>query len=209
MSRNNNFHCCEVCSQMTKTFLCISGFHMDDRICPGFKYHVRYLGSDREVFEGEPRALLSVGMGYGKRLTFKGEKLNLNDCYFWTDNNPEGYGFSISVISKGEIYVIYDSLNQRIGDVIIESVELPQIEQSMTCSKGDVTKIVRARFTCSIRYHNKLEDTLYDIANQDLQTVEGKVEVVKSRRSKEATVVCIKEVAFEKVGNCTLWKELL
>lgn len=182
---------------------------MDDRICPGFKYHVRYLGSDREVFEGEPRALLSVGMGYGKRLTFKGEKLNLNDCYFWTDNNPEGYGFSISVISKGEIYVIYDSLNQRIGDVIIESVELPQIEQSMTCSKGDVTKIVRARFTCSIRYHNKLEDTLYDIANQDLQTVEGKVEVVKSRRSKEATVVCIKEVAFEKVGNCTLWKELL
>jgi hypothetical protein len=104
---------------------------VDDRICPGFKYQVRYLGSDREVF-GEPRALLSVGMGYGKRLTFKGEKLNLNDCYFWTDNNPEGYGFSISVISKGEMYVIYDSLNQRIGDVVIESVELPQFEESMT-----------------------------------------------------------------------------
>ncbi|XP_052088099.1 uncharacterized protein LOC127725272 [Mytilus californianus] len=187
----------------------VIGFHLDNRVCPGFTYRVRDLRSDREVLEGEPRVLQSIGMGYGKRLTFKGDKRNLNDCYFWTDNNPEGYGFAISVVSKGDNFVIYDSLNQSIGDVIIESVEGPQVEESMTCCKGDVTKMVRVQFTCSIRYHNKLEHNLYDIANQDLQSLDGLVEVTKSKKSKEAMVICIRDVNIAKVGMCTLWNDLI
>ncbi|VDH98704.1 Hypothetical predicted protein [Mytilus galloprovincialis] len=187
----------------------VIGFHLDNRVCPGFTYHVRDLRTDREVLEGEPRVLQSIGMGYGKRLTFKGDKRNLNDCYFWTDNNPEGYGFAIRVVSKGDNFVIYDSLNQSIGDVVIESVEGPQVEESMKCCKGDITKMVRVRFTCSIRYHNKLEQNLYDIANQDLQSLDGLVEITKSKKSKEAMVSCIRDVNISKVGMCTLWNDLI
>lgn len=202
--------CCS-CSllSLSDTGLYFSGFHLDNRVCPGFTYHVRDLRTDREVLEGEPRVLQSIGMGYGKRLTFKGDKRNLNDCYFWTDNNPEGYGFAIRVVSKGDNFVIYDSLNQSIGDVVIESVEGPQVEESMKCCKGDVTKMVCVRFTCSIRYHNKLEQNLYDIANQDLQSLDGLVEITKSKKSKEAMVSCIRDVNISKVGMCTLWNDLI
>lgn len=185
----------------------VIGFHVDDRICPGFKYHVRYLGSNRQVFHGEPRLLESIGMGYGKRLTFKGDNPNIQDCVFWSDSNPEGYGFSISVINKGEKYMIYDSLNQRIGDIVIESVQEPQVEEAMTCCKGDVTKMVRVQFTCSIQYHNRLDHSLYHIVNKDLQTVNGIAVVTRDRKSREAKVVCIKDIKFLNMETCTLWNE--
>lgn len=153
--------------------------------------------------------LQSIGMGYGKRLTFKSDTRNLNDCYFWTDNNPEGFGFSISAISKGDNFMIYDAMNQSVGELVIESVEGPQIEESMTACKGEVRKMVRVRFTCSVHRHVKFEHNLYTNGINDIQVAEGEAELVKTRKSKEASISCIKNVYLNDIGRCTLWNETL
>lgn len=106
--------------------------------------------------------------------------------------------------------MIYDSMNQSVGEVVVESVEGPQVEESMTAYKGDVRKMVRVRFTCTVHHHIRFEHNL-DIANaiNDIQVVEGLVELVKTRKLKEATVVCIKDVFLNKIGQCTLWNDAL
>uniref|UniRef100_A0A194ALR1 Uncharacterized protein n=1 Tax=Pinctada fucata TaxID=50426 RepID=A0A194ALR1_PINFU len=58
----------------------VIGFYIDERVSPGFTYRVRYVGSERHVFGGKPRMLQSIGMGYGKRMTFRGDTLNHNDA---------------------------------------------------------------------------------------------------------------------------------
>ncbi len=51
--------------------LALSGTYVDPRITPGFQYRVRQLGSGKYLFKGRAMTLQSIGMGYGKRITFK------------------------------------------------------------------------------------------------------------------------------------------
>lgn len=80
----------------------VVGTYVDPRILTGFQYRVRPASSKKSLFGGTALTLLSVGRGYGKRLTFSSENLNCNDNYFWSDSNPEGYGFSIQAVSPGD-----------------------------------------------------------------------------------------------------------
>ncbi|XP_021355386.1 uncharacterized protein LOC110451592 [Mizuhopecten yessoensis] len=186
----------------------VKGFYVDRRICPGFRYQVRYVSRKDDVFEGRGRYLTSVGMGYGKRLTFKGDKLNVNDCFFWSDNDEGGYAFSHDVLEKGEKFVLYDSNSQPIGDVIVESAtECPQIEESMEITNTHVKKTVRVRFACVINYHTRFHGNLVEVNNQDIEIVEGLADVIKQRRERQAHVQCIKDVHLMRAGACTLWKD--
>lgn len=106
-----------------------SGFHVDESICPGFRYRVRYMGSKDFLFDGEPRMLQSIGLGYGKRLTFSGETLNNNENYFWSDSRPEGYAFTVSAVEAGDKFVIYDEMSRVVGDVDIIEVDERQTEE--------------------------------------------------------------------------------
>lgn len=106
----------------------VMGTFIDPKICSGFMYRVRPLTASKKLFKGQPLHLQSIGMGYGKRITFASEKRNGNQNYFWSDNYPSGYGFSIHVINEGEKFTIYDANHLAIGSVEIIEVEEPQFE---------------------------------------------------------------------------------
>ncbi|XP_060070434.1 uncharacterized protein LOC132550389 [Ylistrum balloti] len=186
----------------------VKGFYVDRRICPGFRYKVRYVSRNDDVFDGKGRYLMSVGMGYGKRLTFKGDKFNVNDCCFWSDSDEDGYAFSNDVLERGEKFIVYDTNSQPIGDVIVESTTgCPQIEVSMETTNMRVKKTVHVRFACIINYHNRFHGNLVEVNNQDIEVVEGLADVIKQRREREAHVHCIKGVHLKRAGECTLWKD--
>ncbi|XP_071114040.1 uncharacterized protein [Haliotis cracherodii] len=180
----------------------VIGIYVDKRICPGFRYKVRYNGRDEELFDGEARTLLSVGMGYGKRLTFEGEYKNYNDNYFWSDSDPEGFAFSLDVVSVGDVFVIYSALSEPVGKVTVESIVGHQEETNQETGTGSVSKTVRVMMTCSIDYYQRHQ--LLDLHSKDLETIEGEVLAVKHKREKKANITCIKNVNFSRLGECTL-----
>ena len=68
---------------------------MDPRIIPGFRYKVRPAENNNNnyIFNGQPLELISIGMGYGKKLTFECQQNQLNEPenYFWSDSLAEGF----------------------------------------------------------------------------------------------------------------------
>lgn len=59
--------------------------------------------------QGRALRLVSVGMGYGKRITFASDKHNINDNYFWSDTHPEGYGFALRLVQEGDKFTLRDA----------------------------------------------------------------------------------------------------
>ena len=71
--------------------LVLSGTFVDENITPGFYYRVRRIHDSSFLFNGEARRLVSVGMGYGKRITFGGDHVIDNtDFFFYSDTEQEG-----------------------------------------------------------------------------------------------------------------------
>lgn len=70
-----------------------TGTYVDPRILPGFKYIVRRLDSVTPLFDGRALKLVSVGVGYGKRISFEPDEGCLNDPrnYFWSDSASQGF----------------------------------------------------------------------------------------------------------------------
>jgi hypothetical protein len=100
-----------------------AGVYVDPRIKPGFRYVVRRLGTEKFLFGGKPLTLQSIGIGYGKRLTFEGEKYNFNDNYFWSDSEPNGFGFTLVAVQSSDKLTIYGSDGSGvIGEVKVERV---------------------------------------------------------------------------------------
>lgn len=71
-----------------------TGTYVDPRIVPGFRYKVRPAESKKRIFNNRALQLISIGMGYAKRLTFEPEPNRLNNPqnHFWSDSIPGGYG---------------------------------------------------------------------------------------------------------------------
>lgn len=82
----------ELTKGLNNNIFILSGTYVDPRIIPGFHYRVRPANCRRHLFEGRSLLLQSVGMGYGKRITFKPDTLNSPENYFWSDSHPEGVG---------------------------------------------------------------------------------------------------------------------
>lgn len=183
----------------------VIGFHVDENICPGFRYRVRYMGSKDFLFNGEPRMLQSIGLGYGKRLTFSGETLNNNENYFWSDSRPEGYAFTVCAVEAGDKFVIYDEMSHVVGDVDIIEVEESQTEEKTVYETDYVTKIVRVRLTANIQYHIH-HGMLMDVTDH-VTNLEGTAVLVRHRGSMAATLQQISDVNVPRFGKCSLWKE--
>lgn len=62
--------------------------------------------SRRHLFEGRSLLLQSVGMGYGKRITFKPDTLNAPENYFWSDSHPEGVGMEPRAVHPDMQFII-------------------------------------------------------------------------------------------------------
>lgn len=109
----------------------VLGTYVDKRIIPGFHYKVRPIGHKSYLFEGNALQLVNIGMGYGKRITFKPDEFNLNNNsnFFWSDSYPEGYGFQPQAVFCGMKFDIMDATH-RIGEATVFRSDNPQIQHN-------------------------------------------------------------------------------
>lgn len=179
------------------------GLYVDKRICPGFRYRVRFNDTEDYAFRGEAWVLASIGMGYSSRLTFAKSRGSSESYCFWPDNREAGYSFSIDVLRGGETFTVIDSAGQVVGEAVIQSVNKYQVEQSMEADKGTVRKHVCVHFACAVTYFQRHSDIINIDIRED-EMVQGIAEVVKERREREAITKSIAGVTLSRIGNCTL-----
>ncbi|XP_059052149.1 uncharacterized protein LOC131846772 [Achroia grisella] len=148
---------CQYCVVgLEKYELPVIGTYVDPRIIPGFHYRVRPAGSRRHLFEGRSLLLQSVGMGYGKRITFKSDSLNSPDNYFWSDSHPEGMGIETRAIHPGMKFTITGN-GGLLGEASVFRADLPQVEEKTVFvdvpnKRGKtVEKYVHVDVTCHVK----------------------------------------------------------
>ncbi|XP_054719727.1 uncharacterized protein LOC129229443 [Uloborus diversus] len=133
--------------------LIVIGTFVDKNIVPGFKYKVRKNLTDEYLFDGKSLHLESIGLGYGKRLTFQSETLNENKNFFWSDSRTHGYGFTFQPIEQDDIFRIKDISNgQTVGKVTVNnpSVDINLELSTVVQEHGEVQKEVRVQFSCDV-----------------------------------------------------------
>lgn len=133
--------------------LIVIGTYVHNDIIPGFLYKVRKNLTDEYLFEGSAKYLESIGLGYGKRLTFEGETLNENENYFWSDSSVHGYGFTFQAVRNEDIFSIFDTkTGQVIGRVIINDPSLTEdtVLATTVGELGYVEKEVEVHFSCDV-----------------------------------------------------------
>lgn len=130
----------------------VIGTHVDIRIIPGFHYVVRPAHHKNPLFGGKPLCLVSIGKGYGKRITFEafGSNKNQNDNFFWSDSYSEGFGFSPIAVFQGHRFRMFVG-NEEIGVAVVKKVEKPQEEIQMSeLPAGGFLKRIRIEVTCEM-----------------------------------------------------------
>ncbi|KAL4715950.1 hypothetical protein ACJJTC_013250 [Scirpophaga incertulas] len=134
----------------------VIGTFVDPRIIPGFHYRVRPAGSRRHLFEGRSLLLQSVGMGYGKRITFKPDTLNAPENYFWSDSHPEGIGMEPRAIHPNMKFTIAGN-GGVLGEANVFRADLPQVEEKteyveVPGKRGKaVEKYIHVDVTCHVK----------------------------------------------------------
>lgn len=148
---------CQYCVVgLEKYELPVIGTYVDPRIVPGFHYRVRPAGCRRHLFEGRSLLLQSVGMGYGKRITFKPDKLNAPENYFWSDSHPEGIGMEPRAIQPGMKFTITGN-GGLLGEASVFRADLPQVEEKteyvdVPGKRGKaVEKYIHVDVTCHVK----------------------------------------------------------
>lgn len=106
------------------------GTYVDPRVIPGFYYKVRPNDRKEHLFGGRALKLLSIGMGYAKRLTFQPDSLISPDNYLWSDNHPDGLGLEPRAVHKGMKFIIKAG-DQVLGEAHVFRADHPQIEERM------------------------------------------------------------------------------
>lgn len=96
---------------------------------PGFEYRVRMAGPPRKhFFKGRALRLVSVGAGYGKRITFAPDRLNEPDNYLWSDTHPDGLGFEPRAVHIGQRFYISTG-GLRLGEADVFRADAHQYEE--------------------------------------------------------------------------------
>lgn len=177
----------------------VIGTYVDKRIIPGFKYRVRQNITNKHFFGGKALFLEQIGLGYGKRITFAGNSLNKNENYFWSDNSPEGFGFSLEAIDIGNKFLIVDCTTKLIlGYVVVTGIERQVEIHSNGKNDGNIEKEVKVAFVCDINAEESSGIKCDQVA------ISGTAIVVKGKRSRFAEVKYIKPDSFITEG-CELW----
>ncbi|XP_059175698.1 uncharacterized protein LOC131955555 [Physella acuta] len=183
----------------------VIGFFVDKRICPGFRYKVRRVNSEKFFWNNEARCLESIGTGYGARLTFSGDKLNYNENYFWSDSNPEGFAFSIQAVDVGQKFLVQDSADTVVGEAVVERFHGAQAETSMSSCRSGVTKHVSVTMTCKVTYYQRHHHGLKELwRHTNEETVSGEAVLHRPKASRKASLTAINKVYLPRVGQCSL-----
>ena len=180
---------------------------MDPSINPGFHYRVRVLGRSTNstyLFGGRALLLKSVGIGYGKRITFASEKLNENRNYFYSDTNEDGYGFELVTITEGDVFTVFSKeLGRSIGQAHVNSVlNERECDRTVTC-EGTVQKHVTYEVIISLRYAGDVHGLLCLLSDEEVSMSLMAV-VEKPKGSKVATMKQLCDIKHHVFGSCML-----
>ncbi|KAK9506370.1 hypothetical protein O3M35_008322 [Rhynocoris fuscipes] len=191
----------------------VIGTYVDPRIVPGFYYRVRPAGGKRRpLFNGRILKLISIGMGYGKRITFAPDSLNNPENYFWSDTHPEGLGFEPSAVRAGMKFEIIAG-NLRLGEATVFRADAPQIEKEQEIMKNNTKEItiikhIHVDITCHVTI-----DTRFDKSSEPvLMRISGTALVMKSPKNPEAQVLKIENIGLDSQLNIlfsTQWDQLV
>ncbi|KAJ0176590.1 hypothetical protein K1T71_007769 [Dendrolimus kikuchii] len=190
---------CQYCIVgLEKYELPVIGTYVDPRIVPGFHYRVRPAGSRRHLFEGRSLLLQSIGMGYGKRITFKPDCLNAPENYFWSDSHPEGIGMEPRAIHPGMKFTITGN-GGLLGEASVFRADLPQVEEKTEYVDvpGKRGKAVKKYIHVDVTCHVKLATTGGGSVDSEVHLM--KVSGVAHMR-KEPGQSCAKLVKITNVG---------
>ncbi|XP_066998270.2 uncharacterized protein [Anabrus simplex] len=133
----------------------VIGTFIDPRIVPGFCYKVRPAGSKRPLFSGRSLCLLSIGAGYGKRITFEPDPTTLNapENYFWSDSHPDGLGFEPRAVHAGMKFAVVAG-GQCLGEASVFRADAAQQEERQEWVKGEkgntLVKYIHIDVTCHV-----------------------------------------------------------
>ncbi|XP_072949289.1 uncharacterized protein [Epargyreus clarus] len=182
----------------------VIGTYVDPRIVPGFCYRVRPASSRRHLFEGRSLLLQSIGMGYGKRITFKPDTLNAPENYFWSDSHPEGLGMEPRAVHPNMKFSISGN-GGVLGEASVFRADLPQIEEKteyvdVPGKRGKaVEKYIQVDVTC----HVKLATTGGGSVDSEvhLMKVSGVALVRKEPGQAEAKLVKVFNVGLDSQLN--------
>ncbi|KAG6456596.1 uncharacterized protein LOC115447629 [Manduca sexta] len=180
------------------------GTYVDPRIIPGFHYRVRPAGSRRHLFEGRSLLLQSIGMGYGKRITFKPDTLNAPENYFWSDSHPEGIGMEPRAIQPGMKFTITGN-GGLLGEASVFRADLPQVEEKTEYVEvpGKRGKAVEKYIHVDVTCHVKLATTGGGSADLEvhLMKVSGVAVVRKEPGQAEAKLMKVFNVGLDSQLN--------
>ena len=188
-------------------FFLIAGTYVAPSITPGFHYKVRILGrrATSYLFQGRGLQLKSIGIGYGKRITFAPDTLNSNNNYFYSDTNEAGYAFELVAITSGQSFsVCSNELDRPIGQATVESVISTKECGTTVTPGGSVHKHVICHVNLSVQYGGDSHG-LMSIIHSDLAlTVPVMVVVCKPRGSREVKLKSTYTFNHPVYGACAL-----
>jgi len=193
----------------------VIGTYVDPRITPGFHYKVRPAGSKRRAFfQGRPLCLKSIGMGYGKRLTFAPDSLNDSTNFFWSDSHPEGLGFEPSAVRTGMKFNIYTG-ELRLGEATVFRADAAQTEDSHRIVEDALGKRIEKRVHIDVKCHVSIDPSGTGSEKRlepHVMRVSGTAIVSKRPAQSEAEVLRVENIGLDSHLNIlfnTQWEQLV
>ena len=132
--------------------------HIHGHILPGFKYRVRFGGTNDYMFGGKALKLESIGKGYGKRITFESDDILENDNFFWSDSHEAGFMFSPEILSGDEAFQVMDTKGKTIGTFSVDSVNKHQQITGVTLEKNMVNIHAKVGLSGNMRLFSQTKD---------------------------------------------------
>ena len=143
-------------------------------------------------------------MGYGKRITMQrsDDVIGSNDNYFYSDSHANGYGLKPVAVVKGDTFMILNRGQLPVGSAAVEQVHVQREVSSDVTEEGDVIKTMIVCLTCEVRFDGG-NNSMALLAARSL-LVRARLEWVKARRSRQATVRRVLDIENEVLRDFTL-----
>ncbi|KAI5710592.1 hypothetical protein M8J76_015003 [Diaphorina citri] len=189
----------------------VIGTYVDPRIVPGFEYRVCPAGNRRRhLFNGDALRLVSIGMGYAKRLTFAPSPncLNNNSNYFWSDSYPDGLGFEPRALHVGMKFNIYAG-DQRLGYANVYRADVSQMEEKQELIENldgipgtSIVKHIHVDVICQVVLE-QVGDGGKQLKIEDIHRmrVAGTAILVKPPRAASAKLLRVENIGLDSLLN--------
>lgn len=181
----------------------VVGTYVDPRIAPGFYYRVRPAGSRRPLFSGRALRLVSVGPGYGKRITFTPDPMTLNSPknFLWSDSHPDGLGFEPRAVHAGMKFAIMAG-GERLGEASVFRADAVQQEERQEVEKRQngcsLVKYIHIDVTCHVTLDCAHEERALD---PQAMRVSGTAVVARSPGQSNAHLLRVENVGLDSQLN--------